>query len=75
MTVGETLSEAGGVGVCRCVCVYVLVCLWCVCVTHMNSFLSVMNSSAADRALKHWLVVMKKRAPILTHTQRLNEEV
>lgn len=33
--------------------------------THTNSFLSMMKSSAADTVLKHWLVVMKKRAPIL----------
>ena len=39
------------------------------CVTYTNSFLSVMNSSAADSVLKHWLVVMKKRAPILMKTQ------
>ena len=31
----------------------------------MKSFLSEMKSSAAETLLKHWLVVMKNRAPIL----------
>lgn len=31
----------------------------------MKSFLSMMKSSAADTVLKHWFIVMKKRAPIL----------
>lgn len=35
---------------------------------YTNRFLSVMKSSAADTVLKHWLVVMKKRAPILQGT-------
>lgn len=34
-------------------------------VTYTKSFLSRMKSSAADTVLKHWFVVMKKRAPIL----------
>ena len=33
--------------------------------TYMKSFLSEMKSSAAETLLKHWLVVMKNRAPIL----------
>ncbi len=33
-----------------------------------NSFLSAMKSSAEETELKHWLVVMKKSAPILKHT-------
>lgn len=34
-------------------------------ITYTNSFLSMMKSSAADTVLKHWLIVMKKRTPIL----------
>lgn len=39
-------------------------------VTYTKSFLSVMKSSAADTVLKHWFVVMKKRAPILWEEQK-----
>ncbi len=45
-----------------CVCARARAC------AHTNSFLSVMKSSAEDIELKHWLVVMKKSAPILKHT-------
>lgn len=40
--------------------------------TYTNRFLSVMKSSAADTVLKHWLVVMKKSAPILQGTTNQN---